>query len=43
MLRVLAGTYAELVEAYEFDEEDITDFFRRLAPHMDGPVTAPPT
>lgn len=39
MFRVLAGTYAELVEAYEFDDEDVTEFFRKLAPHMDGPVT----
>jgi hypothetical protein len=39
MFRVLAGTYAELVEDYEFDEEDVTEFFRKLAPHMDGPVT----
>lgn len=39
MLRVLAGTYAELVEAYGFDEEEVTEFFRKLAPHMDGPVT----
>jgi DNA-sulfur modification-associated len=39
MFRVLAGTYAELVEAYGFDEEEVTEFFRKLAPHMDGPVT----
>jgi hypothetical protein len=39
MFRVLAGTYAELVEAYEFDDEDVTEFFRKLAPHMVGPVT----
>lgn len=38
MLRVLAGTYAELVENYNFDDEDVTEFFRRLAPHMAGPV-----
>ena len=39
MFRVLAGTYAELVEEYGFDEDDVTEFFRKLAPHMDGPVT----
>lgn len=39
MLRVLAGVYKELVDAQRFDEEDVTDFFRKLAPHMAGPVT----
>jgi hypothetical protein len=39
MFRVLAGTYAELLDQYEFDEEDVTEFFRKLAPQMDGPVT----
>jgi hypothetical protein len=39
MLRVLAGTYAELIDTYGFDEEDVTEFFRKLAPHMGGPVT----
>jgi hypothetical protein len=39
MLRVLAGVYAELVERHRFDDEDVTDFFRKLAPHMSGPVT----
>jgi hypothetical protein len=39
MLRVLAGVYAELVDRHRFDDEDVTDFFRILAPHMPGPVT----
>jgi hypothetical protein len=39
MLRILAGAYAELVERHRFDDEDVTDFFRKLAPHMPGPVT----
>lgn len=39
MLRVLAGVYAELVDRHKFDDEDVTDFFRQLAPHMPGPVT----
>jgi hypothetical protein len=40
MLRVLAGTYAELADRHKYDDEDITEFFRKLAPHMDGPVKA---
>jgi hypothetical protein len=39
MLRILAGTYAELVDRHAFDDDDVTEFFRRLAPHMPGPVT----
>jgi hypothetical protein len=41
MLRVLAGVYAELVsDRHRFDDEDVTEFFRKLAPYMPGPVTA---
>lgn len=40
MHRVLAGVYEELVgDRHRLDDEDVTEFFRRLAPHMDGPVT----
>ncbi len=39
ILRVLAGVYAELVDKQAFDEDDVTDFFRQLAPHMYGPTT----
>jgi len=38
MLRVLAGVYAELVDRHKFDDEDVADFFRELAPYMPGPV-----
>lgn len=37
MLRVLAGVYHELVK--EIPEEAVGDFFAKLAPHMDAPVT----
>lgn len=39
MFRVLAGVYGELVDRQHFDDEDVADFFRKLAPHMEGPVT----
>ena len=39
MLRVLAAVYAELVDRHKFDDEDVADFFRKLAPYMPGPVT----
>jgi len=39
-LRVLAGVYHGLSEEMEVDDEDITDFFRRLSPHMNAPVTS---
>lgn len=39
MLRVLAGTYAELVHRQKWDDQEVTDFFRLLASHMPGPVT----
>jgi DNA-sulfur modification-associated len=39
MHRVLAGVYTELVDRHKFDDEDVTEFFRKLAPHMQGVVT----
>jgi hypothetical protein len=36
MLRVLAGAYYEL--AKDMSDDDIRDFFARLAPHMSAPV-----
>ncbi len=38
MLRVLAGVYHELHEL-EHSDDEITDFFAKLAPHMTAPVT----
>jgi len=40
MFRVFAGVYAELVDRQRFDDDDVIEFFRKLAPHMSGPVTA---
>jgi hypothetical protein len=41
MHRVLAGVYEELVgDRHKLDDDDVTDFFRKLAPHMGGPVTS---
>jgi hypothetical protein len=40
MLRVLAGVYAELTDKQKFHDEDVTEFFTKLAPHMAGPATA---
>lgn len=40
MLRVLAGVYAELTDKQAFDDEDVTELFRKLAPHMAGPASA---
>lgn len=37
--RVLAGVYAELVDRHKLDDEEVTDFFGKLAPHMEGAVT----
>ncbi|WP_343449839.1 DNA sulfur modification protein DndB [Micromonospora oryzae] len=37
-LRVLAGTYHVFTEEMDLDDEEITDFFRRLNPHMNAPV-----
>ena len=39
MIRVLAGVYVELVDRQMFDDADVVEFFRKLAPHMPGPVT----
>jgi hypothetical protein len=39
MLRVLAGVYADLVDRHRFDDGDVIEFFRKLAPHMQGAVT----
>jgi hypothetical protein len=39
MFRVLAGVYHDL-HAAQWDDEDITEFFSRLAPFMDVPVHA---
>jgi len=38
MLRVLAGTYYELVHKHAFNDTLATEFLARLAPHMAGPV-----
>jgi hypothetical protein len=38
VLRVLAGAYAELSDRYKWDDDDIAEFFRKLAPRMKGPV-----
>ena len=32
--------YLELVDRHKFDDEDVIEFFRKLAPHMQGAVTA---
>jgi hypothetical protein len=39
MQRVLAGAYKELVDVHRYDDDDVTEFFSKLAPHMEGPVT----
>jgi hypothetical protein len=38
MHRVLAGVYEELVGRQRYDDDDVTEFFTKLAPHMKGPV-----
>jgi DNA-sulfur modification-associated len=38
MLRVLAGVYSELTKAAGQDDDDVVEFFQKLAPWMDGPV-----
>jgi len=38
-LRVLAGVYAELIDRHKLDNQDVTEFFRKIAPHMQGAVT----
>lgn len=40
VLRVLAGVYQHLSETQKWDDEDIADFFSKLAPHMSAPVSA---
>lgn len=37
--RVLAGVYKELVDNNGFDDDDVTEFLSKLAPHMEGPAT----
>lgn len=39
MIRVLAGVYEELTRQ-AWDDDDIVDFFSKLAPHTDGPAQA---
>ena len=39
MHRVLASVYKELVDDQKFDDDDVIDFFSKLAPYMEGPVT----
>ncbi|MFG3704734.1 DNA sulfur modification protein DndB [Micromonospora sp. NPDC047670] len=39
-LRVLAGAYHVFTEEMDLDDEDIIEFFRRLNPHMNAPVTS---
>jgi hypothetical protein len=39
MLRVLAGVYHRLIEQ-GYDDDEITEFFGKLEPHMGAPVTA---
>jgi hypothetical protein len=38
MQRVLAGVYQQLVDRDRFDDDDVTEFLSKLAPHMNGPV-----
>lgn len=38
MLRILAGVYYEIVVDRERPREEIVAFYKKLAPHMDGPV-----
>jgi hypothetical protein len=40
LLRVLAGVYVELVEKQKWEDDDVIDFFSRLASHVAGPATA---
>jgi hypothetical protein len=39
MFRVLAGVYHDLTEDMDIDDEEVTEFFHRLNPHMNAPVT----
>lgn len=36
MLRVLAGVYTELTDRRAFDDDDVVEYFSKLAPHMAG-------
>jgi hypothetical protein len=38
VLRVLAGVYYQLTEVQKFDEEDVAEFFTKLAPHTTAPI-----
>lgn len=38
MLRVLAGAYYELTEIQKHDDDDVAEFFTKLAPHMAAPL-----
>lgn len=38
MLRVLAGTYFELIAHHAFNDKMVREFFAKLAPHMSAPV-----
>jgi hypothetical protein len=39
MLRILAGVFRELRENHDANDEEVTEFFRRLNPHMIAPIT----
>ncbi|TFD15371.1 hypothetical protein E3T42_10800 [Cryobacterium sp. TMT4-10] len=39
MMRILAGTYHDLIATHAFSKDMVGEFFRLLAPHMTGPVT----
>jgi hypothetical protein len=38
VLRVLAGAYYQLTEVQKFEDEDVVEFFGKLAPHTVVPV-----
>ena len=38
VLRVLAGAYYQLSEVQKFEDEDVVEFFAKLAPHTSAPV-----
>lgn len=38
ILRVLAGVYTELADTQMLDDDDVTEYFQKLAPSMVGPV-----
>ena len=39
MQRVLAGVYKELVDNNGFEDDEVAEFFSKLAPQMEGAVT----